>query len=183
MNSILKIFRELVVKSVFIFITIILPVYQPLGRIFAFLNDTIRYAKWKKRLKALGKNTKIYPYVIIHNPECVEIGSNVAIAEFVHIWGGGGVKIGEDVMIASHTVITSLTHEPDTSLLYRETLVKKEVKIGAGAIIMPGVTIGDGAIIGAGAVVTKNVPPNTIVAGVPAKPIRELDNKGLESIK
>ena len=98
------------------------------------------------------------------------------------------MEIGNDVMIASHTVITSLTHDPDASI-YRETLIKKKVTIkdnvwiGAGAIILPGITIGEGAIIGARSVVTKDVPPNVIVVGVPAKPIRVVNKKGESIIK
>ena len=55
-----------------------------------------------------------------------------------------------------------------------ETFVKKGASIGSSATVMCGVTIGENSIVGAGAVVTKNVPPNTIVAGVPAKVIKEL---------
>lgn len=96
--------------------------------------------------------------------------------------------IGDNVLIASHTIITSLTHDPNAEI-YRETLIKKKVKIGnnvwigAGAIILPGVTIGDGAIIGAGSVVTKDIPPNTIVAWVPAKFIRVLNRKSKDCIE
>jgi acetyltransferase-like isoleucine patch superfamily enzyme len=81
-------------------------------------------------------------------------------------------------MIASHTIITSLTHDYNVKI-YRETLIKKKVKIcnnvwiGAGAIILPGITINEGAVIGAGSVVTKDVPANTIVAGVPARILKE----------
>ncbi len=102
--------------------------------------------------------------------------------------GRGGVEIGDNVMIASHTVITSLTHDPNAEI-YRKTLIKKKVIIknnvwiGAGAIILPGVTIGDGAVIAAGSVVTKDVPSKTIVAGVPAKPIRFLNKKSEDTLK
>ncbi len=152
---------------------------------FLFLfKDVVRYSVWENRLAFLEKNTRIYPYVIIHSPKNVKIWSNVSIAEFVHMWGGGGIEIDDNVLIASHTVITSLTHDPNAEI-YRETLIKKKVKIGnnvwivLGVIILPGVTIGDGSIIVAGSVVTKDVPPNTIVAGVPLKVIRVLDKKAM----
>jgi len=98
----------------------------------------------------------------------------------VHIWGGGGVYVGDDSMIAAHTTITSVTHELRNGGLYRKTRLKKPVVIGknvwigSGAIILPGVTVGDNAVVGAGAVVTRNVDSNTVVAGVPSKVIRTI---------
>jgi acetyltransferase-like isoleucine patch superfamily enzyme len=91
------------------------------------------------------------------------------------MWGGGGIEIGSNTLIASHSVITSQTHDKK-ALDYSKTIINKPIKIGnrvwigSGAIILPGVTIGDGAIVGAGSVVTKDVPPDTIVTGY-AKPI------------
>lgn len=149
------------------------------SRIFKILSNIFRIAYWKVKLGYLGDNTNIYPHVVIHSPKSVKIGSNVSIAEFVHIWGGGGVEIGDNTMIASHTVITSLTHDTN-SRVYKESLIKGKVKIGnnvwigAGAIILPGINIGDNSIIGAGSVVTKDVTPDTLVVGVPARPIRNL---------
>lgn len=73
--------------------------------------------------------------------------------------GGGGIKVGNDVLIASHAVITSLTHDR-TAGCFRETLLRTPVIIcdnvwfGAGAIILPGGTLGSGSIVAAGAVVT-----------------------------
>lgn len=83
------------------------------------------------------------------------------------------------MLIASHVVITSLTHDTQAAC-YRETLVCGPVKIGdnvwigSGAIILPGVNLGMGCIVGAGAVVTRDVPPHTLVAGIPAKIVKEI---------
>jgi acetyltransferase-like isoleucine patch superfamily enzyme len=135
----------------------------------------IRQARWKTRLAALGEDTVIYPSVVIHGPEQVQIGARCSIAEFVHMWGGGNITIGNDVLIASHTVITSLTHDKD-AVCFRETTLRAPVVIGdnvwicAGAIILPGVTVGSGSIVGAGAVVTRDVPAGAMVVGAPAKP-------------
>ena len=88
--------------------------------------------------------------------------------------GGGGVEIGDNVIIASHSVITSQTHDRN-SKLYRKENIMKPVKIGdnvwigAGAIILPGVSIGNSSIVGAGSVVTKDVLSNTVVMGIPAR--------------
>jgi acetyltransferase-like isoleucine patch superfamily enzyme len=114
-----------------------------------------------------------YP-VALRQPEEIEIGSNVVINEFVHIWGAGGVRIGDRVMIGSNSAITSVTHDYNSEIMYT-TVVKKQIVIGndvwigTHAVILPGVTVGDGAVVGAGAVVTSDVPPRAIVAGVPSR--------------
>jgi acetyltransferase-like isoleucine patch superfamily enzyme len=128
------------------------------------MQRALRFSIWKVKLCSLGKDSYICPYVIINAPESVKIGNNVTINEFVHMWGGGGIEIGDNTIIATHVVITSLTHDKNT-INYGETLIKNPVKIGQGvwigssAIILPGITIGDNTIIGAGAVVTKMFLP------------------------
>ena len=66
---------------------------------------------------------------------------------------------------------------PDIPILTDEVIIKKNAYIGAGAIILPGVTIGESSIVAAGAVVTKDVPPRTIVTGIPAKVVGSIDEK------
>jgi len=138
----------------------------------------IRRAFWKSKLANLGERSSIFSKVVIHQPEMVSIGSDCVIAEFVHVWGGGGVVIGDNVLIASHAVITSLNHDSNAKI-FADTTVKKivvienNVWIGTGAVILPGVRLGAGCIVGAGAVVTKDVAPNLIVAGVPARMLRK----------
>ncbi len=85
-----------------------------------------------------------------------------------------GVEIGNDVTVGPRAMFISVTaHHSITRSWWKEgkIIIKNGVFIGAMAIIMPGVIIGDNATVGAGAVVTKDVPPNTTVVGVPAKPI------------
>jgi len=135
------------------------------------------------RLKRHGKDCSIQWPIQVSGPECVEFGDNVSLASYVHIWGQGGITIGDRVMIASHTAITSLTHDYDQYHMYN-TLIKghvtieDDVWIGAHAVIVPGVTIGKGAVIGAGSVVTKNVEPFTIVAGIPARELKRRNVNG-----
>lgn len=161
-------------------------VFLPFFRIYSWFRNFLkidaftfhlRNAHWKSKLSSFGKNSMIYPSVIIHGPKNVTIGDRSSIAEFSHIWGQEGVSIGNDVLIASHVVITTLSHDSDAAV-FRESIVRARVRIednvwiGAGSIILPGITIGSGSIVGAGSVVTKSVPKNTMVAGVPARNLR-----------
>lgn len=145
---------------------------------WAGISASFRRAFWKARLKELGDKVTIHPRVVVHQPGKVSIGHRSSIAEFVHIWGGGGVDIGNDVLVASHVVIASVSHDPDAKI-FRETnvtkpiLINDNVWVGAGAVLLPGVTLGDGCIIAAGAVVTEDVQRDVIVAGVPARVIRK----------
>jgi len=112
----------------------------------------------------IGKGTRISRNVILddHNPELITIGKNVAITTRVvvlcHQRDLTKYSVGDDAM----------------SFPFKEerVIIKDNVHIGIGSIIMPGVTIGEGAIIGAGSVVTKDIPPYCVAVGVPAKVIR-----------
>ena len=138
----------------------------------------LRLAFWKARVCKMGKVNYIGKYVVMHNPENIILGENISIADFVHIRGGGGVEIGNNTMLAARTCISSETHDKNAEI-YQNSLIQKKVTIGnnvwtgIGAIILAGVTIGDGAIVGAGAVVTTDVEPNSIVLGIPAKPLKD----------
>jgi len=139
---------------------------------------------WRVKLDWLGKRVKICKYVIIRAPQKVRIGDGVVIAEFVHIWGGGGVEIGKNVIIATQVCISSQTHDINSTIFKNSSIMNQvtigdNVWIGTGAIILPGVVIGNDSIIGAGSIVTKDVPPNTIVFGAPAKVKRTITNSSL----
>ncbi len=107
----------------------------------------------------------------------IKIGNNVSINQYCIINGHGGVDIGNDVMIAAYSCFYSFNHGVvlNTIPMKNQPLEKKGIKIkndvwiGAHSVILDGVTINDGAVVAAGAVVTKDVPENAIVAGVPAK--------------
>jgi len=132
------------------------------------------------RLKHCGDNFTIQEPFYFAGYDKIIIGNNVSIAAFVHIWGQGGVSIGNNVLIASHTAITSLTHNTQSKIFNSEVIMKNvtigdNVWIGAHSVILPGVAIGNNCIIGAGSIVNKNIPNNTVFAGVPAKELYKLN--------
>ncbi len=142
----------------------------------------VRYALqriyWTFILGELGEHSRVALSTKVFRGRRMRVGANVVINDFVHVWAGGGVVVGNDSLIAAHTVITSQTHDAGAladGRLYRETskmapvVIGANVWIGGGALIMPGVTIGDDAIIGAGSVVTRDVPAGATAMGNPAR--------------
>ena len=118
-------------------------------------------------------------------PFHTDCGKNTVVGEHVFINMGckfqdqGGITIDEGALIGHNVVLATLNHMMDpqerAGMTYAPIHIGKNVWIGANATVLPGVTIGDGAIVAAGAVVTKDVAPNTIVGGVPAKFIKRID--------
>ena len=128
-------------------------------------------------LKKYGKRVYIDFPCRLRGKNNIEIGDGVSIGAFSHLWGQGGIKIGNGVMIASHTAITSLTHNAEvedmfSNVISKPVTIEDDVWIGAHSVIMPGITIGRGAVIGAGSVVTEDIPSMAIAMGAPAKTIR-----------
>lgn len=112
-------------------------------------------------------------------PFHTDCGKNITVGKHVFINMGckfqdqGGIFIGDGTLIGHNVVLATLNHAMDprqrSSMIPAPIHIGKHVWIGSNATILPGVTIGDGAIVAAGSVVTKDVPDNTLVAGVPAK--------------
>jgi maltose O-acetyltransferase len=157
---------------------------RALGRALTRFRSMLSQMYWKARLAHMGSSSQIYPTVQIYLPRMLSVGRGAVINDYVHIWAGGGVEIGDYTLIAAHTVITSQTHDVSAlqhGELYCETVVFEPVSIGrnvwigSNVTILPGVTIGDNSIVAAGAVVTRDVPTNSLVAGVPARLLRSLD--------
>lgn len=108
----------------------------------------------------------------------LQIGKNVFINSGVTFTDLGGIQLADRVLIGPNATLVSVNHPLDPA--DRRNLELKPIKvdtnawIGANATILPGVTIGENAVVAAGAIVTKDVPANTVVAGVPAKVIKKI---------
>lgn len=131
----------------------------------------------------LGEKSVIESYCCINNAVGdVTIGNYTRIG--IHCTVIGPVCIGNNVNLAQGITVTALNHNfEDTSMRIDEqgistkpVIISDDVWIGANAVILPGVTIGRHSVVAAGAVVTKDVPDNSLVAGIPAKVIRQLTN-------
>ena len=108
----------------------------------------------------------------------IHVGRNVFINSCCHFQDQGGIYIDDGALIGHNVVLATLNHgqlpENRHDLLPSPIYIGKNVWIGASAVVLPGVRIGDGAIVAAGAVVTKDVPPNTVVGGVPASQLKSV---------
>ena len=109
------------------------------------------------------------------------IGKNVFINSSCHFQDQGGIEIGDGCLIGHNVVLATINHDlyPENNRVNHYAPIKlgKSVWVGSNSTILGGVTVGDWAVVAAGAVVTRDVPPLTIVGGVPAKVIRTIDPK------
>jgi UDP-2-acetamido-3-amino-2,3-dideoxy-glucuronate N-acetyltransferase len=120
----------------------------------------------------IGRDGNICSHCFIENK--VIVGDRVTVKCGVQLWDG--VTLEDDVFVGPNATFTNDLNprsRNDAAKLL-PTLVKKGASIGANATILPGLTIGEGAMVGAGAVVTKDVPPRTLVVGNPARVVRSL---------
>ncbi|MGD8522335.1 MAG: acyltransferase [Desulfobacterales bacterium] len=127
---------------------------------------------------SIGDSTHILSYAMLKGfGGNINIGDHCTVHPFCMLCGGGGLKIGNSVRIAAHTVIMPSNHvfeDPKTPIRLQGIraegiIIKDDVWLGTGVRVLDGITIGKGSIVGAGAVVTKDVPDYAIVTGVPAR--------------
>lgn len=146
----------------------------------AFLRKCLRAFRFRG-VAHIGSNLKCHGPVVLIGREKITFGDRVSIAGFLHIWGQGGVSIGNDVLIASHVAIASVGHDSRAKIFRHKNCLSPvdigdNVWIGSHAFIDAGVVVGPNSIIAAGAVVLSDVPPNSIVGGIPAKVLRHREN-------
>ncbi|AQQ29162.1 MULTISPECIES: DapH/DapD/GlmU-related protein [Burkholderia] len=109
----------------------------------------------------------------------MKLGRNVFVNQNCTFYDLGGLEIGDDVMIGPNVSLITSGHPVEPSrrrdgVIAKPIVIERNVWIGAGATIIGGVTIGENAVVAAAAVVTRDVPPNTLVGGNPAKIIRSI---------
>jgi acetyltransferase-like isoleucine patch superfamily enzyme len=125
-----------------------------------------RFNKWKMPNIEHGKPTK-WNWLVLY-PESLKLGAKTDIGAYTLLVAKHGIEIDEEVQIGSHCAIYSYSTIDDKQ---GKVTLKKNCRIGTHSSIMPGVTVGKNSIVGAHSFVTGDVPPNTTVAGVPARPL------------
>ena len=131
--------------------------------------------------KKFGRSSRVNGAVLVYEPWNIEVGERCTINEGVMLNANkGSITIGNDVRISPYVLINAADLDLSQDAVGRHhvgapIVIEDGVWVGANAIILSGVTIGKGAVVGAGAVVTKDVAPKTLVAGVPAVEKKKLD--------
>lgn len=130
-----------------------------------------------------GVGCAISPTTSFNNAERIVLGDHVRIGANCSIWAGpstGRIELADHVMLGPDVMITAASYRvnegspvTDQPMDEKNIYIGRDAWLGAKVVLLPGVTIGDGAVIAAASVVTKDVPANAIVAGVPAKVVGE----------
>jgi len=129
----------------------------------------------------IAGNPRIHPSASLRCGENIYVGTNSHINQFCRVWASPSSKVvmGDNLLMGPGVKIFSSNHGTDSvssmnvqSFSEKDIIIGNDVWIGANCVVLSGVTIGDGAVIAAGAVVSKDIPPNTIAGGVPAKVIK-----------
>lgn len=147
----------------------------------SFLGFIPRFLSYKLLTKSLSSFCVIQPNVFITHCFRLSVGRNFVVNSNTYINAVGSITIGDNVLIGVNVVISSGVHNysdrnvPVTlqPITPKEIIIEDDVWIGANAVIMPGVTLRKGTVVGAGAVVTHSTEPYSVVAGVPARKIKD----------
>lgn len=147
-----------------------------------YLANKFRAFYLKFFLQKVGKNFLVNREVTIESPHKIILGDNVGINMGCWISGTGTLMIGNNVLIGPNVTIITANHNysekgkpiKEQGHTLKSVNINNNVWIGAGTIILPGVTIGENCIVGAGSIVSKSLGPNASYAGNPAKKIKDL---------
>lgn len=127
----------------------------------------------------IGSNSRVMPGLTVVRGNRVTIGENVVVMNNCLMMAAGHITIEDDVQVAANVQLIANNHDlyERQVILCKPIILKRGCWIGAGATILPGVTVGENSIVAAASVVTKDVPDNTIVAGNPAKFLKVIPPK------
>ena len=127
-------------------------------------------------VSGIGEGSRVMSPITVVSSRDVKIGDRVVIMNNCLMMSAGGITIEDDVMVAANVQLISNNHDlyDHMILTCKPVVLKRNCWIGAGATILPGVTVGENAVVAAGAVVTKDVAANTVVGGNPAKLIKNI---------
>ena len=129
--------------------------------------------------KKIDETFRLFPPFYTDFGKNITIGRNVFINSGCHFQDQGGIVIGDGSLIGHNVVLATINHDLDPKNNrrnhYAPIIIGNHVWIGANVTVVSGVTIGDWAVVGAGAVVTRDVPPGSVVGGVPARVIKTID--------
>lgn len=127
-----------------------------------------RFTQWEKPVIEHGKLTQ-WNWLVLY-PEGLTLGKHTDIGAFTLLVAKYGVEIEDEVQVGSHCSLYSYSTIDDKK---GKVVLKRNCRIGTHSSIMPGVTVGENAIVGAHSLVTKDVPPHSVVAGVPARLLKK----------
>jgi acetyltransferase-like isoleucine patch superfamily enzyme len=140
----------------------------------------------ERRRVTMGRGTRFAPNISFRNGGRITVGRDCHLGERCYLWAGestGRIVIGDFVSLAPEVFITASDYQFEPGRPFRQqpkrerdVVIGRDVWLGARVVVTAGVTIGDGCIVGAGAVVTKDLPPGSIAAGVPARVISQRGN-------
>ena len=124
----------------------------------------------------MGEGSRVNAPLTVVRAHNVRIGRRVIVMNGCLMMAAGGITIDDDAQIAANVQLVSNNHDLDDRMVItcRPVHIGRRAWIGAGATILPGVTVGENSVVGAGSVVTRDVAPDTVVAGNPARVIRKI---------
>ncbi|SDG85706.1 DapH/DapD/GlmU-related protein [Chitinophaga filiformis] len=150
------------------------------------LNNSTSTGEARKRLgeiigAEIDESTTVFVPFFTNFGRFISLGKNVFINHACSFLDMGGITIEDDVLIGPKVNLITENHPLDPAnrrtLVTKPIVIKRNAWLGAGVTILPGVTVGENAVVAAGAVVSRDVPDNTIVAGVPAKVVKSVPSQ------
>lgn len=177
-------------------VTILHPHKLSVGRSVT-LEDDVRIDALSRQGVRLGNHVSIAKFVVIevtgvisNMGEGLEVGDHSNLGDYCFVGAAGGVRIGGHVLIGQRVSFHSENHRferadlpiKEQGVIRQGIVVEDDCWLGSGAVILDGVTIGRGTVVAAGSVVTRDVPPLSVVAGMPAKVIRRRGEKEASSV-